>query len=49
MLGNVLPFVGNCYVYLIVFANTYQISNMHPFVIFNSNTSNVGIQIQIRI
>ena len=31
MSGNALPFVGNFYVYLIVFANTVQIQ-IHAFL-----------------
>ena len=30
MSGNGLPFVGNCSVYLIVFANTFQIRKEMP-------------------
>ena len=29
MSGNAFPFVGNCYVYLILFANTVQIQTKY--------------------
>ena len=50
MSGNALPFGGNLYVYLIVFANTFQIQTKYKirlFVISDTDISNFCIQIHI--
>ena len=53
MSGNALTFVGNFYMYLIVFANTSNTDQniKCPFVTFNSytNIQNFFIQIQMGI
>ena len=37
MSGSVLPFVVNLYMYLIVFANTFQIQTKYQIIFFVSN------------